>query len=153
MGKSKLTITSDFDAGNMARCEQMDSMNHFNIWMSSDSMPYYKYTGFRTWFFFGVKGVERGRTCHFHIKNLNFQRSLYAAGLKPFFRVGKEGRYKRIPGKLTWNNGQDGLQVNFDLQFSPKDPEVLTYFSFVEPWGYEDSENYFTSYHEKIKKS
>lgn len=39
------------------------------------------------------------------------------------------------------------------MQMSPKDPEVLTYFSFVEPWGYEDSENYFTAWHEKIKKS
>ena len=36
---------------------------------------------------------------------------------------------------------------------TPKDPEVLTYFIFVEPWGYEDSENYFTAWHEKIKKS
>jgi len=27
-GKNELTITSDFDAGNMARCEQMDSGNH-----------------------------------------------------------------------------------------------------------------------------
>lgn len=31
MGKSKVTITSDFDAGNMARCEQMESMNHVSI--------------------------------------------------------------------------------------------------------------------------
>ena len=59
--KQKVVITSDFDSGNMARCEQMDSGNHvsetplinpyaslqFNIWVSSDSMPYYKYTGFR----------------------------------------------------------------------------------------------------------
>jgi hypothetical protein len=36
---------------------------------------------------------------------------------------------------------------------TPKDPESYTYFSFVEPWGYEDSINYFTSWHEKIKKS
>lgn len=28
MGKSKVTFTSNFDAGNMARCEQMESMNH-----------------------------------------------------------------------------------------------------------------------------
>lgn len=116
-----MTITSDFDAGNLARCEQMDSGNHvsilitfrtltnliyviqFNIWLSSDSMPYYKYTGFRTWFYFAVKGVERGRHIHFHIKNMNFQRSLYAAGLKPFYRVGKEGKFKRINGKVSWN--------------------------------------------------
>lgn len=36
---------------------------------------------------------------------------------------------------------------------TPKDPETITYFSFVEPWGYEDSCNYFTNIQEKIKKS
>ena len=59
LNKQKVVITSNFDAGNMARCEQMESGNNvcniyyfynffqFNIWVSSDSMPYYKYTGFR----------------------------------------------------------------------------------------------------------
>ena len=28
VGKSQVTLTSDFDAGNMVRCEQMDSGNH-----------------------------------------------------------------------------------------------------------------------------
>jgi len=34
-----------------------------------------------------------------------------------------------------------------------KDPEELTYFSFVEPWGYEDSMNYFTKWQEKVAGS
>ncbi len=99
---------------------------------------------------------------------MNFQRSLYASGLKPFFRVGKEGKFKRITGKVTWNvsikitrnyniliiqNGQDGLQIHFDHQMSYKDSEQLTYFSFVEPWGYEDNLNYFLNYSQKINKS
>ena len=36
---------------------------------------------------------------------------------------------------------------------SPRNEDELTYFSFVEPWGYEDTIDYFSSYHEKIKKS
>jgi hypothetical protein len=36
---------------------------------------------------------------------------------------------------------------------SAKDNDELTYFSFVEPWGYEDTIDYFTGYQEKIKKS
>lgn len=36
---------------------------------------------------------------------------------------------------------------------SAKDPNTLTYFSFVEPWGYEDSLNYFTNIEQKIKNS
>lgn len=33
---------------------------------------------------------------------MNYQKSLYAAGLKPFFRVGEEGKFRRIAGKVTW---------------------------------------------------
>ena len=50
-------------------------------------------------------------------------------------------------------NGQDGLQIHFEHQFTTKDEETYTYFSFVEPWGYDDSTNYFTTWHEKIKTS
>ena len=32
-----------------------------------------------------------------------------------------------------------------------KDPNNLTYFSFVEPWGYEDSCKYFTEMQNKIE--
>ena len=54
---------------------------------------------------------------------------------------------------LLLKNGQDGLQIHFDHQMSAKDSNSLTYFSFVEPWGYEDSLNYFTNYEQKIKNS
>ena len=46
---------------------------------------------------------------------MNFQRSLYAAGLKPFFRVGKEGKFKRVGGKITWNVSY--TQLNFECEF------------------------------------
>ena len=84
---------------------------------------------------------------------MNFQRSLYASGLKPFYRVGREGKFKRVSGKISWNNGADGLQINFEHQMSTRNEDEYTYFSFVEPWGYEDTIDYFSNYHEKIKKS
>ena len=71
----------------------MESGNHFNIWISSDSLPYFKYTGFRTWFYFSVKGVEPSKTIHFHIKNMNNQRHSFASGLRPFFREGQDGKF------------------------------------------------------------
>ena len=84
---------------------------------------------------------------------MNFQRSLYASGLKPFYRVGQEGKFKRVGGKISWNNGQDGLQVNFEHHMNTRSPDEFIYFSFVEPWGYEDSLNKFTTIEDKIKKS
>lgn len=101
----------------MARCEQCESPNNFNIWISSDSQPYFKYTGGKTWFYFGVKGVDRNRTLYFHLRNLNHQRGLYAAGLRPFYRFGNDGKFKRTSGKITWNNGPDGFQLNFEHTF------------------------------------
>ena len=31
IGKNQVTLTSDFDAGNMVRCEQMESGNHVSF--------------------------------------------------------------------------------------------------------------------------
>ena len=58
---------------------------------------------YRAYFYFGIKGVEKGKNAHFHIRNMGFLRSLYSSGLRPYFRVGKDGKFKRIPGKITWN--------------------------------------------------
>jgi hypothetical protein len=77
---------------------------------------------------------------------MNFQRSLYLAGLKPFFRIGNEGKFNRIPGKVKWKvsklikqNGTDGLEITFEHVWTVKGKDCWTYFSFVEPWGYKDS--------------
>jgi hypothetical protein len=43
--------------------------------------------------------------------------------------------------------------VNFTHQITVKDPETPTYFSFIEPWGYEDTINFFTNWQEKIESS
>lgn len=56
-------------------------------------MPYFKYTGFRTWFYFFVKGIEPTKTIHFHIKNMNNQRICFASGLRPYFRQGQDGKF------------------------------------------------------------
>jgi hypothetical protein len=34
---------------------------------------------------------------------------------------------------------------------TPRNPDRVTYFSFVEPWGYEDSINYFSQVEQTIK--
>ena len=34
-----------------------------------------------------------------------------------------------------------------------KDTETITYFSFIEPWGYEDTINFFSDWEERIKSS
>lgn len=45
------------------------------------------------------------------------------------------------------------MQINFTHQIVNKTPDQFTYFSFIEPWGYEDTINYFSDYHTKIKEN
>lgn len=72
-------------------------------WLCHSNLIQFKLLFFRAYFYFALKGVERGKNVHFHIRNMGFLRSLYSSGLRPFFRVGREGKFKRIPGKITWN--------------------------------------------------
>ena len=37
-GKGRVMLTSDFDSGNMARCEQTDLQNHVSYWSSINKM-------------------------------------------------------------------------------------------------------------------
>lgn len=57
---------------------------------------------YRTWFYFGVKGTLRDQTLSFTIKNMNHQSKLYAAGLRPVYRLGMNAKWKRCAGKCSW---------------------------------------------------
>ena len=66
-----ITISSEFDSGNLSRCVQSDSdYKHFTCYMSGDGLPYTNVGHYRTWFYFNVKGVQNGDTCTFAIKGM-----------------------------------------------------------------------------------
>jgi len=108
----KIMISSDFCSGNLSRAEEGDeegcvsliylTISQYNLWISTDSLPYFKFCGFRTWFYFGVKGTEKDEVLRFTIKNMNHQSRLYASGLRPVMRLGKQGKWKRQQGKISW---------------------------------------------------
>ena len=77
-----ITISSDFDGGNMRRCiwpnqefvlnnsaknESAKTPFKFDMWISWDGLPYRK-SGLKTWFYFYVLGVSKGETVRFTIK-------------------------------------------------------------------------------------
>lgn len=78
-----LTISSDFDAGNMRKCIEVpvkDSKpaeatdeataiqgKQFDIWISCDGLPY-RTSGLKTWFYFYVQGAIKGETVKFTVK-------------------------------------------------------------------------------------
>ena len=49
---------------------------------------------FRTWFQFSVRGVTKGRTLTFNVKNMNAQGKLFRQGMSPVYRA--------LPSKPEW---------------------------------------------------
>ena len=152
-----LTISSDFDAGNMRKWkevfEEVDEANlnqeekntdevvvqpkKFEIWISCDGLPY-RTSGMRTWFYFYVKGANLGQKVIFVIKNMNRQAKLYNLGLRPVYRVIPNGKnWMRVPGPTSWGKGQYGLEIKFEHTFNSKDDQRV-YFAFTYPFSYHD---------------
>ncbi len=71
---SKIEIRSDFFSGNLSRAARGQNRNVFELWVASDSEPYFKDRDFyRTWFYFSVSGVPQGEQLTFTFKNLHNQ--------------------------------------------------------------------------------
>lgn len=47
----------------------------------------------------------------------------------------------------------EGLQIQFEFQQNCKDNGDLIYFSFIEPWGYDDNVNYFSKYQAQVRNN
>ena len=71
--------------------------------MSHDGAPYQD-DGYKTWFYFSVKGVPQGEQLTFTFKNLNNQTKLYGQGLKPVFRIvpSNHKKWRRIFTKVNY---------------------------------------------------
>eukprot|EP00347_Sterkiella_histriomuscorum_P018404 403345634 len=147
-----VTITSAFDSGNLARCEEGEEPNSYNMWIATDSLPYFKNCGYRTWFYFAVKGTMRDQTLSFTIKNMNHQSKLYAAGLRPVYRLGMNSKWKRCSEKCTWISTPEGTQVTFEHSFTGQERnETMMYIAFTYPFSYSETTEYFDKMQLKIK--
>ena len=69
--------------------------------MSGDALPYDTRGHYYSWFYFSVKGVERGKTLTFQIKGMMQQGKLYKMGLRPVYRIHPHSmKWKRCMGPL-----------------------------------------------------
>ena len=159
-----MTISSNFDAGNMRKCEQVDGdigdtchepitatvPKRYEIWISCDGLPY-RTSGMRTWFYFYVDSAPNGQKLTFVIKNMNRQAQLYNKGLRPVYRtIPSEKGWARVPGSTSWCKGQYGLEVKFDHVFHTK-PGQKVYFAFTYPYSYHDIQEKLTKIEKKIE--
>ena len=81
-----LIFDACFDGGNCAAVEQVDD-SEYTIYTSPDcaDTPFEK--GFSTWFQFAVRGVSKGRTLSFNVKNMNSQGKLFRQDMRPVVRA------------------------------------------------------------------
>lgn len=54
--KTSITFSSDFCSGNLSKVCRGNQRNEYFLWISNDTAPYND-QGYRTWFYFSVKGV------------------------------------------------------------------------------------------------
>eukprot|EP00742_Colponemidia_sp_Colp-10_P008326 GILJ01009012.1.p1 GENE.GILJ01009012.1~~GILJ01009012.1.p1 ORF type:complete len:738 (-),score=110.50 GILJ01009012.1:196-2409(-) len=136
------TFSSDFDSGNMLRCERWSNEEYF-LWTAPDAGS--DKTSYRTWFHFSVKGGRKGSTIFLTIKNLNQQNRLYNQGFKPVYRsMPNKPRWERVKGTCTYQSvGTVNFEIRFQYEFEHDDNEV--FFAFAYPHSYTDCQNYIDS--------
>ena len=100
-GEQVITISSQFDSGNMKNCV-LEEDDLFHIWISPDSIPYDPKGHYKTWFYFSVKGVYKRQTLNFSIRNMASQGKLFKNGLRPVYRSCSNMKWKRVHGKVQY---------------------------------------------------
>jgi len=147
-----IEISSEFDSGNCARAERVTS-TLFNLWTAPDAAETAAESGCRTWFHFRVKGVAKGQTISFAVKNLNNQPRLFRDGLRPVYKsVPKMSEYQRIQKALTLYQSTDNgnFEIIFQYEFEGEEEEV--YFAFCFPWSYQQDREMLDEIMEKFKE-
>ena len=134
-------MSSHFDSGNLKNCTQ-EGPNLFHIWISPDSIPYDPKGHYKTWFYFSIKGVEKGQTLTFSVRNMANQGKLFKNGLRPVFRSTSNMKWRRVLGKVEYKvfGNQNNYVVNGNHTFesiSGKNEEI--YFAYTYPYTYTES--------------
>ncbi len=138
----KITLTSMFCSGNMAKAEQF-SDNSYGIWTAPDCANTKFETGYRTWFHFAVQGARKGNTIRFTVMNMNKQTGLFQFDHRPSFTSipSSKKKWGRLPVPVIRYEVQEGniFEVEFKHTFLTEDPEVR--FAFCFPYSYTEVQN------------
>ena len=72
------------------------ALKEFELWTSPDCSDTEYETTYRTWFYFGVSGGERGDFISFTMMNLNKQSKLYNNDFRPVFWSKGMDQWQRV---------------------------------------------------------
>ena len=130
-----VTISSDFDSGNMLRAERK-ATTHFWIWTANDWMYTERQTCLRSWFHFSVTtGSSQGANYTFSMRNLNNHLKMFREGMKPVVKIGNGG-WDHIEGRYTYLCSDNNMELTFNQSF---DKDETYYFAFWFPWSYTEN--------------
>jgi cytosolic carboxypeptidase protein 5 len=139
----KITLSSMFDSGNMAKAEQFND-NSYGVWTAPDCENTEHVTGYRTWFHFAVRGFKKGNTIKFTIMNMNKQTGLFQHDHRPSVSSSPSApKWKRLPVPVSKHTIREGniFEVEFKHTFLYNDEEVR--FAFCFPYSYTEVQERF----------
>ncbi|CAI2359128.1 unnamed protein product [Moneuplotes crassus] len=125
-----LHFSSKFDSGNLR------SVKRANVWLYEIQLTRDPHSKYKLYFHFSVSNFTPNKPYTFVIKNLTYQKRIYENGLKPVFKsFPGEDPWSIIPTDLSWKNGPDGFQIQFDYTFTEAQESVS--FCFSHPFSYQ----------------
>ena len=133
--EDQVSITSDFDSGNLAKATRNSAYN-YSLWTGPDAMGTSYENTCRTWFYFKATAPEAS-TASFTIKNLNLQGKMFRDGMKPVVKT--KGKWQRIATPVSFRVAGEVASM-FELTFVHLFEETECWFAFTYPWSCEEND-------------
>ena len=95
-------------------------------------------TGYRTWFYYVVRGAKKDLNLTMVVSNMNPQTKMFNQGMKPCYKVGDgpSAKWERLPSDISHSVGEGRIfEIKFRFRFSSDAP---VYFAFCYPYSFEE---------------
>jgi hypothetical protein len=136
----ELEFSSEICSGNIAAVEQLDDAGtSFELTTAPDCAGMACVTGYRTWFYYVVRGAKKDLNLSMTVSNLNPQTKMFNQGMKPCYRIGDgpAARWERVASEIIHSCGENRVfQIKFKFRFSSDTP---VYFAFSYPYSFEET--------------
>lgn len=153
-----ITISSNFDSGNLAKAEECkhhegSGTREFDLWTSRDCAETEFENGNRSWFYFSVCTPQNfsDKILRFNIRNMNRQCKLYQQGLTPITKtIPGRGTWERLRSRVDYENVEEGMKITFQISITDN-RRLTTYFAFCYPHSYSESQRRLTKLDNRYK--
>ena len=133
-----LEVFSDFDSAN-ATVVHTNRVDKVVVKTNPDANGK---TRNRTWFYFALKHLRRGKTAHISIQNLNPQTKLFKHNYRPVFRaLPSRPKWARLPCAVATQGSKaiDDFEITFSFTNPANDDDII-FFAWCFPLSYEENQ-------------